>query len=701
LAIDIIEAERSVGNIKKTIRSLPLELGSLYDIILRKVQKNDQDFITRVLHFISCALGPLETDALSFALAINGTQTTTLEVLDEQNIDLQASLILYTRNLLVFDNDSVSFSHQTFSQYLNDTGSSSLLPLDIGKSNKDIATACLQCLMLDDTMNGLEPSNVPFLAYSDRHWFEHVKRASDSDGKLGELLMSFVSSQRLWIWLQRRRATQFDMLLPESQNYPHILAALDLLNNRDTLNRLSEPGGIDAPDSLGRTPLHYALANNASTSIYFLVAQRSSKEIVDKNGWSCTHFAVYSGDLDLIRRFDTYGPVDPSILNLAIEQRHWAVADRLLRGIKLSVPRDSKDWRAWTGTGGRGIIHQAVLSRHKAIVDKLLDKNVDLRLTDDEGMNALHLAAKLAECSIAQAVISSAQLSIEEKDKNLNTALHLATEAGDIDVIRLLTEHHASLEQINKDGQLPLHIAAMYGYENIVDLLLAMGSPVNTDDEHASPLHMASAWGWHKVALKLIKAGADIESRDEKGRTPLYLAAYNGSRITVDLLLRYKANPNIADTDGRSPLHVAALGGWEPVVNLLLKRGVEVNTVSKQQRRTPLHYAACSKNPSDGLVKRLLDADANLVQTDSDGATAHDLAEKSNNTLIAELLWKAQQQHGRKFSAPSSFPSARKKIFYTLDGSFSATSMEIFEDVESRQQQEEKDVFSRLKGAGL
>jgi len=300
-------------------------------------------------------------------------------------------------------------------------------------------------------------------------------------------------------------------------------------------------------------------------------------------------------------------------------------------------------------------------------------------------------------------LIGSAERSIEAKDKNLNTALHLATEAGDIDVIRLLTEHHASLEHINKAGQLPLHIAAMYGYDNIVDLLLAMGSPVNTDDEHASPLHMASAWGWHKVALKLIKAGADIESRDEKGRTPLYLAAYNGSRIIVDLLLRYKVNPNIADTDGRSPLHVAALGGWEPVVNLLLKRGAEVNAISKQHRRTPLHYAARSKNPSDGLVKRLLDADANLMQRDADGATAHDLAEKSNNTLIAELLWKAQQQQqqGGRFSRPSSLPSPRKQAFYNLNGSFSATSMEIFEGVETRQQQEEKDVFSRLKGAGL
>ncbi|KAE8443861.1 hypothetical protein EG329_001270 [Mollisiaceae sp. DMI_Dod_QoI] len=702
LAIDIIEAERSVGNIKKTLRSLPLELGSLYDIILRKIPKNEQEFIARVLHFISCALGPLETDALAFALAINGNQSTTLEVLDEQNIDLQASLILYTGNLLVFDNDSVSFAHQTFSQYLNDAGSSSLLPLDIGKSNNDIATACLRCLMLDDTMNGQEPSNVPFLAYSDRHWFEHVNRASDSDGKLGELLMTFVGSQRLWMWLQRRRATQFDMLLPESQNYLHILAALDLLDNKDTLNRLSQPGGIDTLDSLERTPLHYALANNASRSIDFLLGQRSSKAIVDKNGWSCTHFAVYSGDLDLIRKFSTHGPVDASLLNLAIEQRHWAVVDRLLERIRSTASRDPGDWRKWKGKGGRGIIHQAVLSRHKAMVDKLLSKNVDLGLTDDEGMNALHLAAKLGECSIAQALIGSNQLSIEAKDKNLNTALHLATEAGDIDVIRLLTEHHASLEYINKAGQLPLHIAAMYGYEKIVDLLLAMGSPVNTDDEHASPLHMASAWGWHKVAVKLIKAGADIESRDEKGRTPLYLAAYNGSRITVDLLLRYKANPNIADTDGRSPLHVAALDGWEPVVNLLLKRGADVNTISKQHRRTPLHYAARSKNPSDGVVKRLLDADANLMQKDADGATAHDLAEKSNNTLIAELLSKAQQQQQKgRFSAPSSLPSARNKTLYNLNGSFSATSMEIFESVETRQREEDKDVFSRLKGAGL
>ena len=59
----------------------------------------------------------------------------------------------------------------------------------------------------------------------------------------------------------------------------------------------------------------------------------------------------------------------------------------------------------------------------------------------------------------------------------------------------------------------------------------------NEDAGDKSPLHIAASRGYMLMATDLLDAGAELLP-DEKGRTPLHLAAANGDKDMVMLLLK-------------------------------------------------------------------------------------------------------------------------------------------------------------------
>ena len=59
--------------------------------------------------------------------------------------------------------------------------------------------------------------------------------------------------------------------------------------------------------------------------------------------------------------------------------------------------------------------------------------------------------------------------------KDRQTALHVASRVGDVDVVKLLVSRGASLNAITSDHYTPLHIAAKEGHDDIARLMLDHG----------------------------------------------------------------------------------------------------------------------------------------------------------------------------------------------------------------------------------
>ena len=112
---------------------------------------------------------------------------------------------------------------------------------------------------------------------------------------------------------------------------------------------------------------------------------------------------------------------------------------------------------------------------------------------------------------------------------------------------------------LNATGNItPLCFAAELGDIQIVRLLLDKGAKINNGGiSNITPLHIASWKGYIDLARELINAGADINAPDNNGNTPLHLASQSGNVEMARLLLDNEAQINATNNESKTPLDVS------------------------------------------------------------------------------------------------------------------------------------------------
>ena len=87
-----------------------------------------------------------------------------------------------------------------------------------------------------------------------------------------------------------------------------------------------------------------------------------------------------------------------------------------------------------------------------------------------------------------------------------------------------------------------------------------------------SPLHVAAIWGDCEAIQLLANAGARINQRGEHGFTPLMEAVAQNHPEAVQLLVSLGAQP-LRNDDGQLPSEYAQLGGREALATYLRQHG--------------------------------------------------------------------------------------------------------------------------------
>ncbi|KAK4472573.1 hypothetical protein MN116_003813 [Schistosoma mekongi] len=500
------------------------------------------------------------------------------------------------------------------------------------------------------------------------------------------------------------------------------LRAAAWAGNLETVKCLLDAGAdVNKSDSEKRTALIAAAYMGHIDVLEVLLQAGANVNHSDSDGRTALHVAAFcvqksSGHSDIVACLLNHG-ANPNLSDSegitpllgAANNGNYLVCELCLESdADVNMPDKS----------GRTPVMLSVLGGHIDIVRLLLFWGATVDIMDHAGRSLLSIAALIKSAQIVQELLARG-LDEAHKDHSGCTPLHLAVEnLNDSElhtvnlnnrddcceeVIRLLIDGGANLEETDNFGRTPLLVACQANNMNAVRTLLNYPSndlltcrspthsgssesrqQLNPNASHGhspytvhpcvnipsydgqTPLRAAAFHNNHDMVKLLLSYGADPDHQDAYGRTTLYMLALEGQIDMADLLLHCPApgvssrpgssrligaNPVLSDDEGRFPLHVVTWLGNVNFVRILLQAGTPVD-IRDREGRTPLQLAAWQGHAEICHIL-LNEGNARVDAVCSQGATALCIAAQEGHLDVCKVLLQANanpsqtDSHGR------------------------------------------------------
>jgi len=159
----------------------------------------------------------------------------------------------------------------------------------------------------------------------------------------------------------------------------------------------------------------------------------------------------------------------------------------------------------------------------RPIVSTLLTYKADINKENYIGNSPLFFSCYYNDVDVSKLLLSTGKVDIDHKNKNGDTALCVACQSDNEELINLLIDYHCNLNAINNKGQQPIHIASIY------DKL--------------------------ETLKTLCKRGADLFTENKIGNQCFSLACINDNTNIIDFLLTFPIDINHTNYSGDSALH--------------------------------------------------------------------------------------------------------------------------------------------------
>ena len=312
----------------------------------------------------------------------------------------------------------------------------------------------------------------------------------------------------------------------------------------------------------------------------------------------------------------------------------------------------------------------AILSSTLGIANYLFKEDNDSTANDEDGHEALHLAALNGNLDAAKFLPEKATHRTDNPEK-INF-LQAISSGKDLDTIRSLYHDESDLTTTDVDGNTALHLATWSAKEDVLKFLLEKGADRKAvNNKKCTAFQQAITNGRNLTTIKLLyNDKSDLTTKDLDGNTALHLAAWFGKEDILKFLLENGADRkafgprklipfqtaiierralNIAkllfedesdlttrDENGNTALHLAASQGKEDVLSFLIEKGADRKALNNIIR-TPF-YRAIATGRDLNIVQLLYHDTSDLTTQDIHGYTALHLAALEGNEDVVHFL---------------------------------------------------------------
>jgi uncharacterized protein len=348
--------------------------------------------------------------------------------------------------------------------------------------------------------------------------------------------------------VKRRDSKAFDQLLAQKADIdakaPDGATALSwavFLDLQGMAEKLIAAGAkVNTANDYGETPLTLAIANRNAGLAEKLLKAGADPKATRWNGETALMIAAEVGSMDEVRMLldrglDVNG-AEPNRMQTALM---WAAAEGHADVVDLLIEKGANAIAA--SKGGYTPLVFATLKDDAISVRRLLQAGADANLA--LGQTKILTVATSSRCYKAAVALLGGGADPNVADNTGNTPLHLAAQAGSLELVKTLLAKGANLNARTK----PAAPGGRGGFR------LAAGQQ--------TPLLLAARSNHVDVMRALIEAGADIKLKSDDGATLLLAASASGRVAAAKYAFEFDKDVKAVDNAGRTAMHEVVGGG--------------------------------------------------------------------------------------------------------------------------------------------